>query len=166
MLKMNSNKGFSLIELMIVIAIIGILAAIAIPNYKGYVMRSKLTEGLNDSRIMRTQIEEYFNVTGGLPCCGANVGTPTGGPADWYNPSPVLGMLRWNGVTGTSGAGTKGNIEMWVNTTLIPNTVNYPIFLLQAKVVNNQLTWQCALNLPYDDIPHQYLPNSCLNTPW
>ena len=55
---MNAQKGFTLIELMIVVAIIGILAAIAIPAYQDYIVRSKVTEGLNLASSYKTTIAE------------------------------------------------------------------------------------------------------------
>ena len=57
---MKRNSGFTLIELMIVVAVIGVLAAIAIPNYNEYVIRSKITEGLAGLSQMATKLEQHF----------------------------------------------------------------------------------------------------------
>lgn len=56
----HSQKGFTLIELMIVVAIIGILAAIAIPAYQDYTVRSKVTEGLNLASSAKVSVSEGF----------------------------------------------------------------------------------------------------------
>ncbi len=70
------QKGFTLIELMIVIAIIGILAAIAIPAYQNYTIRSQVTEGLSLADGWKTSISEYYAQNGKFPP-GASTATPT-----------------------------------------------------------------------------------------
>ena len=73
---MNKQKGFSLIELMIVVAIVGILAAIAIPAYQDYTVRARVTEGLSLASAAKVTVAE-------------NAMSGTAFAAGWQKPSPT-----------------------------------------------------------------------------
>jgi type IV pilus assembly protein PilA len=68
------QKGFTLIELMIVIAIIGILAAIAIPAYQDYTIRSQVTEGLNLAADLKAGVAEWYAQNGAWPVDETSLG--------------------------------------------------------------------------------------------
>jgi type IV pilus assembly protein PilA len=75
----TNQKGFTLIELMIVVAIIGILAAIAIPAYQDYTIRAKVSEPLSFADAAKVSVSEYYQSQGVMPPdqTTAGVGQPT-----------------------------------------------------------------------------------------
>ncbi len=71
---MRKQQGFTLIELMIVVAIIGILAAIAIPAYQDYTIRAQVSEGLNLTGACKAAVTEYYQDQGVFPADNATAG--------------------------------------------------------------------------------------------
>ena len=71
---MRQQSGFSLIELMVVVAIIGVLAAIAIPQYQGYVARAQVAEGFACTASTKTAVSLYYNMKGKFPSTNTEAG--------------------------------------------------------------------------------------------
>ena len=160
------QKGFTLIELMIVVAIIGILAAIAIPAYQNYTIRAQVTEGLSLAGGWKTSIAEFYANTGTFPICSSATGSATcvaaaGATSGKYVTSVVVGP-------------TAGQIVITYGNQANAKIGAPPLALDLSPGLsnNNDVVWVCGkaavpaglLTPPPADgstVPAQYLPTVC-----
>ncbi|WP_404798888.1 pilin [Acinetobacter thermotolerans] len=132
------QKGFTLIELMIVVAIIGILAAIAIPAYQNYTKRSHVSEGLSLASGAKAAVTEYYSSNGEWPTDNTEAGIST--------------TISGNAVT---------SVE--INASLITVTYNTKVtsgakLTLQGSDSNGSVNWTCAAGSNMDE---KFVPSNC-----
>jgi type IV pilus assembly protein PilA len=125
------QKGFTLIELMIVIAIVGILAAVALPAYTNYTERAKFAEVINATQAVKGAVEECYAKEGALTNCNTGSATAAGNQinklADGAAGGTYVSTLT---VTGSGVITGDGGVSGSENT-----------YILTPTAANGQLTW-------------------------
>lgn len=148
-MKRSIQKGFTLIELMIVVAIIGILAAVALPAYNDYTIRAKVTEGLTLANSLKTAIVETHQSrgpAGGFACTNAATCATIGAnPMD----AAAAAMVANRNVASITSAAT-GVITITFKAAVVPAATSTifltpnPADLSNAATAGQQITWTCT----------------------
>ncbi len=144
---MKMNKGFTLIELMIVVAIIAILAAIALPAYQDYVIRSQVSEGSVLADGAKTAVAEYYSNRGTAPTNNASAGLASSNSITGKFVSSLA-------VAGGVITATFGNTSpQRANTSIVGSTLIFsPTFGASA----GSTVWKCS-----SSIANKWLPTIC-----
>jgi type IV pilus assembly protein PilA len=124
----RAQTGFTLVEIMIVVGIIGILSALAFPAYQNYTMRAEVTEGLSLADGWKAAIGEYYASYGTFPSQGDLSGTAQS--VGKY----VSSITLTSGVIQITYGGSQANQNLTGVLTLVPYTSN-----------NDDILWQCGL---------------------
>ena len=139
------QKGFTLIELMIVVAIIAILAAIAIPAYQDYVVRAQVSEGTSLADGSKTAVAEYYNNFGRFPLNNLSAGVATAGS---IKGNYVSSLTITSGLIAVIYSGPK------VNSSLAGGQL-----LLSPVNTGGSTQWTCKTGTPV--IAGKYLSSAC-----
>ena len=154
------QKGFTLIELMIVVAIIGILAAIAIPAYKTYTVRAMISEGVGFADAAKVAVSETFIANGTWPVDNATAGLD------------VNTNIRSKYVTSVT-VGAAGVVTIAFGNDIDQAiTPGQTIVYTPALSPNNDVSWACGIHaltgqvvlstaLTAGTVPAKYLPANC-----
>ena len=155
-MKRSIQKGFTLIELMIVVAIIGILAAVALPAYQDYTVRAKVTEGLTLASSAKTAVAENA-------ANGKNYSSGWTQPAATANVSGITidqatGDIK---IVYTAAAGGKNSADTVVIRPL-DGTTAFTGGTATASTVptNGSITWVCGASTA-TNLPQKFLPAAC-----
>ena len=168
----NSQKGFTLIELMIVVAIIAILAAIAIPQYQNYTIRARVTEGVSLAAAAQTAVAETVSSSMGT-AINAYTGTGASGSGSYgyeFTPTSNVAKIAIGAISATPAAKEGAIVVTYSSTfpvsgltlTLTPGSGTITNGVPNGAIIGGApIVWGCTVNSADN---YKYVPANCRNT--
>ena len=151
----RKQQGFTLIELMIVVAIVGILAAIAVPAYQDYMTRAKVSEGISAVDQIRTAVADFYTSQGHFPQTNSMGNGTTANGTYSVDRAKYASEIDYAYVGTTSGTLALKLHTGWnANITSSANTITYT-----GTGTTSTVTWSC--NTTAATVPSKYLPANC-----
>jgi len=152
----RKQQGFTLIELMIVVAIIGILAAIAIPAYQDYTIRSKVTEGLTAVGAAKTSVGDAWNSLGQFPADQAEAGLA---PLADYDTTANGGFVV--SMTYANVSATSGSLTVVFDGTGLGIAANDDLVFVGSSTTAGGISWDCNQATAGGSLDPKYRPANC-----
>jgi type IV pilus assembly protein PilA len=155
----KQQSGFTLIELMIVVAIIGILAAIAIPSYMDYTAKARMSEVILAASVGKTAVTETYQTDASAAPTAGDWGFESVDGAGLTNIVDAIGSDEDGGiVVAINDNAVTGDNTGW-EVALVPANADDSVMTWAANAGDNVNQWRCGPN--NDSIPGKYLPASC-----
>ena len=137
-------RGFTLIELMIVVAIIAILAAIAVPAYQNYLIRTQVSEGLTLAGGAETTVWDFVANNNRFPSGNLSAGLPSATSINGHYVSQVIV--------------TNGQVTAYYGGSQANSVISSDKLVLSPLTSGGSIMWNCS---SLTTVPGQYLPSSC-----
>ena len=152
------QSGFTLIELMIVVAIIGILAAVAIPQYQNYVARTQMSEALSLASGSKVALAEYFQSNGAFPAYNATagIGVDTTIKGKYVTSVTVTDAAAIAAVGAAPAVGEKGILTVSLDEADTNALLKGGTMILTGTDTGGSIIWVCS-----SPTLTKYLPSSC-----
>jgi type IV pilus assembly protein PilA len=153
---MKKQSGFTLIELMIVVAIVGILAALALPAYQDYIARARMSEVLAELAESKTSVAEYVASNGEWPGTADQAGIAS---ASIYVQAGGVAVAG-DDLAGDATPGETFQVRLTLTDKINPAVNGSIITMTATAIAGNELQWECGFSDPTN---YKYVPSNCRN---
>ncbi len=148
----KNSRGFTLIEVMIVIAIIGILASFAIPSYRNYVIQANMAEAMAFAAKMKTDATMYYATNRRFPHDGGM------NNREIINADVVYAVEHWGP---SSANGQETHLHVYLQPDVFPGATRNHALIFEGTVRGSTVIWNCRPHESFRAIPNEYVPSEC-----
>ncbi len=149
----RSQRGFTLVELLITVAIVGILSAVAAPQYRDFVVRARMSEVITFASMMKADAMTYYTINGQFPHDGGHPNRTLVNNSEY-----VSAVEHW-----TDDPKNSMSIHIYLVNDIFPGATQSQALLLNGYANQGSVTWNCKPHGGIRKIDYKYLPGECVD---